>query len=370
MSKSEKTSLRRVTFRITTNAPLPVGEQVFIAGADPALGAWQANGFPLSRTADNTWTAIVALSSNQSHEFKITRGNWSNEEILEDESIPPNHIIPPGDDYVFEYNVHHWCDSRLAPPPKITGLYRIHESIHSDLLRFDRQVIVWLPPSYPEETDRRYPVLYMHDGQQIFDPQTSTWNQDWEVDEWCTRLIKAGELQEIIVVGVYCTEDRFQEYDPAQVGIDYALFMTEELKPFIDREYRTLPDPKNTAVAGSSMGGTISFYLAWQYPDIYSMTACLSPAFEFKDSDYDLAMVRESKKKPALDKIYLYCGEGDKLERELAPGMRQMADLLREKGFDKASLQVVEESAGQHNEATWARHTGDWLRFLFGITVA
>lgn len=361
---TEKT--QRVTFELTTSNPLPLGEQIFIAGNHQALGSWKANAFPLTRMDDNLWTRSVTLPAAKTIEFKVTRGSWDSEELLNDRSIPANHKLNPNDDPTIRLEVCCWKDHEPAPPPQITGNYRIHESMHSKHLRFDRRVIVWLPPSYKKSKKQCYPVLYMHDGQQVFDPRTSTWNQDWEVDETCTRLIKQKKLQEIIVVAVYSTDDRFPEYDPAQVGDDYAIFMIEELKPFIDAEYRTKPGRNATAVAGSSMGGTISFYLAWAHPDIYSATACLSPAFKFKDNELSLEMARNAAVVPQL-KIYLYCGEGDKVERELMPGMREMANILREKGFkDHENLLVKESPTAEHNEAAWAKCTDEWLLFLFG----
>ncbi|MBN1270127.1 MAG: hypothetical protein JXB04_11100 [Kiritimatiellae bacterium] len=358
--------LRKIIFEVTTMAPLPAGEQVFIAGDHPALGQWDPDGIPLTRVADNLWSRMVLLPAGRRIEYKITRGAWNSEEARADERIPDNYSVPAAGEHLLAHVVHHWKDHRLGPPPRITGDYRIHEAITSPRLRFPHKVIVWLPPSYEKEMDRRYPVLYMQDGQQVFDPTTSTWNQDWEVDEWCTKLIAEGRLQEIIVVAVYSTDDRCLEYNPSQVGKEYAQFIVEELKPMVDQEYRTLPDRAHTAVAGSSMGATIAFHMAWTRPDVFFGTACLSPAFKFKDDPSDLDLVRATSEPPPL-RVFLYCGAGDELEQELLPGTREMADLLRRAGFkDGQNLLVVEEPQDQHNEAAWARQTDRWLMFLFG----
>ena len=364
---SNAAEMRRVTFSITTTEPLPVGEQVFVTGGNPALGSWSPDGLPLTRVDDDLWSAVIDLPADQVIEFKITRGAWATESLTKDGTIAPNFELAPSDDDEAKITVLHWKDRQPPPAPKIVGLYKIHDAFHSEFLRFDRKVIVWLPPSYEKKPKRRYPVLYMHDGQQVFDPQTSTHGQDWEVDEWCQKLIKENQLKEIIVVATYCTEDRFPEYDPAQIGEDYVQFMVEELKPFIDKEYRTLKGRNNTAVAGASMGGTISFYLAWTRPDVYFGAACLSPAFKFKDNQKDLDLVRDADKAPDI-KVFLSCGQGDELEEELIVGMREMAELLRSKKFrDHKNLLVTEDPKAQHNEAAWRDITDQWLTFLFGM---
>ncbi len=361
-----RSASRQITFEVTTSTPLPVGEQVFIAGDTDALGNWAADGFPLTRVEDTVWSGSLLFPASQRVEYKITRGAWNAEEALEDGSVPGNQAIEPGPDRLVQHRVARWKDTGAGPHPQITGNYRLHEGFHSQHLRFDRSVIVWLPPSYGDNRRRRYPVLYMHDGQQVFDPQTATWRQDWQVDEWCTKLIAEDALQEFIVVAAYSTEDRFVEYNPSLAGPEYARFMIEELKPFIDREYRTKPDRDSTAVAGSSMGATISFYLAWTHPDVYFGAACLSPAFRFKDDTYSLDMVRRPGRAPDV-RLYLYSGLGDSTEQELAETMYEMVGLLQARGFKPGrNLRVVEDPLAQHNEAAWAAHTDDWLQFLFG----
>lgn len=359
---SEET--RKIEFEITTMTPLPVGEQVFISGNVDGLGNWNPSGFPLARMDDFVWSAPIMLPAGKTIEYKITRGSWDTEETLADETIPENHELSTGRDRVVKHQVHHWKDHGMSGS-NIAGEYRVHDRVSSLYLRHDRRVIVWLPPSYEQEPDRRYPVVYMHDGQQVFDPATSTWNQDWEVDEWCTKLIDEDRLNEIIVVGIYSTDDRFVEYNPSQLGKEYTRFVIEELKPWIDKEYRTLPDRDHTLVAGASLGGSISFYMAWTHPDVFFGAACLSPAFRFNDDQLILDLVGKADTVPDLT-IYLYCGQGDELERKLITGMREMAGLLKSKGMKKDRLLVAEDPRAEHNEAAWARHTDHWLLYFFG----
>lgn len=367
MAAKARSESRQITFEVTTRKPLPVGEQVFITGNHDSLGNWDPDGFPLTRTADNVWVGSAVFPAGQTIEYKITRGSWDSEEALENGAVPAaNKTALADQDRQVRHEVARWKDTAEAPTPQITGNYRIHESVHSNFLRFNRRVIVWLPPSYEKDRKRRYPVLYMHDGQQVFDPQTSTWKQDWEVDEWCAKLIAQKKLKEIIVVAAYSTEDRFVEYNPSLGGPQYARFMIEELKPFIDKEYRTQPGRKSTAVAGASMGGTISFFLAWTRPDIYFGAACLSPAFRFKNDQFCLDIVRGTSRPPDTQ-LYLYCGLGDSTEQELAEGMKELAGLLETCGLSRQrNLRVTEDLEARHNEAAWANHSSEWLLYLFG----
>lgn len=364
LAQADDLPMRQVTFRVVARETPATGESVYIAGGHPALGAWKADGFKLDNTGDEVWTGTVELPAEERIEFKMTKGSWATERLLVDGSLPGNEVLEPGGDLTVELRAERWKKPGPPPEPKITGNYRFHPNFPSEFLPRARNVIVWLPPSYDSSAERRYPVLYMHDGQQIFDPQTSTHGQDWEVDEWCTRLMAEGRMEDIIVVGVYCTADRFKEYNSGLEGPQYARFLIEELKPWIDAEYRTLPDRDNTAVAGSSMGGKISFYLAWAHPDVFSRAACLSPAFSYGPSS-ELDPARADTPVPDL-RIYLYCGGADPLEQKLLPGTREMADVLQQRGFrlDDNLMLTVDETA-VHNEAAWQKVTGEWLAFLF-----
>jgi len=338
---------------------------VFITGGREELGHWRADGFPLARVRDCLWSGTVTLSDADPVEYKVTRGTWDTERLDKDGARAANLSIPAGAQGLIEIQADAWADHIAGGPPCITGDYRIHESVSSRYLSHDRRVIVWLPPSYATEKQRRYPVVYLHDGQQIFDPQTSTHGQDWEVDETCTRLIGEKQIEELIAVGIYSTEDREKEYAPFDSGEAYTSFVVEELKPLVDATYRTQPDC--SVVAGASRGGTIAFYMAWTRPDIFSGVACLSPAFDIEGRREILDLIRDATTAPK-PAIYLYCGKADDLEQALLPGMREMERHLLGHGWSQPDrrLQVVEDACGEHNEAAWARHTPEWLTFLFG----
>ena len=162
---------------------------------------------------------------------------------------------------------------------KITGHVDYYRSFYSENLQNKRDIFVWLPPSYDNDRITEYPVLYMHDGQNIMDPKTSSMGEDWRVDETATRLIVSGRMKEIIIVGINYTDNRLEEYSDSETGRNYVKFLIEEVKPFVDKTYRTLPDAENSALMGSSMGGLISFLIVWHHTDVFTKAACLSNSF-------------------------------------------------------------------------------------------
>ncbi|NCD33562.1 MAG: hypothetical protein EOL87_09130 [Spartobacteria bacterium] len=357
-------NVRYVTFNVATAKPLPVGEQVFLSGNDVEFGGWDPCGLALTRERDNLWSTRVELPADIVIEFKVTRGSWLAEQVAKDGLVPPNYVLEAGtDDAEFDVYVHHWKDMKTGILPDIVGEFRILEEVESRILNNSRTVIVWLPPSYEKEQNRHFPVLYMHDGQQIFDPATSTWDKAWDVDVHMTDLIAEGLIQEAIVVAPYSSEFRRSEYNPDDMGDDYLKFLIHELKPQIDEDYRTHKD--RCYIAGSSMGGLMSFYAAWKHPDVFAKAAVLSPAFKIDESETIFDMVKSTKKCPDIH-MYLYCGGGDPLEKRLLGTTRQMVELLRKKGFEKVCSAYVEDDKAAHNEEAWEKHTREWLTVLLG----
>jgi len=156
---------------------------------------------------------------------------------------------------------------------------------YSPQLYNQRDLAVWLPPSYDTEPHRRYPVLYVQDGQNLFTPFTAFQGQERHLDEVATELIKQNRIKEIIIVGIYNTNQGAAEYAPNKLGDAYSDFLITTVKPFIDATYRTRPGREDTAVMGSSLGGLIAFDLVWFHPQVFSMAGCLSPAFLVDNND-------------------------------------------------------------------------------------
>ena len=242
---------------------------------------------------------------------------------------------------------------------KIIGDVRYHRKFYSAHLDNKRDVIVWLPQSYKSDTRRNYPVLYIHDGQNIMDPKTSYAGMDWRVDETLTKLIKQNKIQEIIVVGIYNTKERLEEYSDTETGQNYRNFLVEELKPFIDSEYRTLTSKENTAVIGSSMGGLVSFLIAWNHPEVFSKAGCMSSAFYYHE-DKVIRMVKDYTGPKKNLKIYIDHGE-DGLVRG-----QKMFCTLNSKGYLIGSdVDYFYAPGAEHNEKAWADRLERPLLFFF-----
>ncbi len=172
------------------------------------------------------------------------------------------------------------CGAAFAQQPHtLTGDIRAQKNFHSNILNNDRDILVYLPPGYDAAKNRRYAVLYLHDGQNLFDGATSfIAGQEWQVDETAQRLIAAGKIEPLMIVGINnAGKDRNNEYAPVEDArykmggkADlYGRMLVEELKPFIDSRYRTRRDAEHTGLGGSSLGGLVSIYLALKYPAVF-----------------------------------------------------------------------------------------------------
>lgn len=340
-------------------------ETIFITGNDSAVGNWNPGRVPLTRINDLQWKFEGSFQQGTLLQFKITRGSWNTEALYDSTIIPSNTEIILQHDTTMTLHPVSWSDKikRSKPEPSIRGEVVYHRKVKGTGLKYARDLIVWLPPSYHSAASKKYPVLYMHDGQNIFDPSTSFSGKDWRVDETADSLIKAKAMEEIIVVGIYNTPDRLQEYSDTPLGRSYMNFIVDVVKPLIDSVYRTKPSRKNTAVMGSSLGGLISMVMAWNYPDVFGKAACLSPSFWY-DDEKSINDIRAYSGKKKDIKIYLDCGTR---EKELLDGYARMVSILKRKGFTEGKdLDSHIEEKGAHNELYWSQRVWKPLVFLFG----
>lgn len=221
-----------------------------------------------------------------------------------------------------------------------------------------RDILIYLPPSYAT-SQKRYPVLYMHDGQNLFDDLTAYAGHDWRVDETMEAL--SAEGYEAIVVGIYHGgEQRLVEYNPFPGkwqgrGAEHVAFLCEKLKPFMDRNFRTRPEHDATGVFGSSMGGLISLYAFFSRPDVFGLCGAMSPSLFVNHG----AMMRYARNAAWNEgRIYLDNGTHE-------PSARPLYDALRAKGYKlRRHLKYVNERGGKHTESAWARRLPNALRFL------
>jgi predicted alpha/beta superfamily hydrolase len=249
---------------------------------------------------------------------------------------------------------------------------RKHEGFRSRFLRNQRDLIVYLPPGYDDQHGRRFPVLYLHDGQNLFDGATSFIpGMDWHVGQTADQSIGSGAVEPLIIVGMYNTKARIREYTPTQVpklgggrADRYAKFLIEEVKPFIGREYRTLSGSEKTGIGGSSLGGLVSLYLGLRLPEAFGKIAALSPSVWWNQRVmHRFAEAANVNPRPA---IWLDIGtrEGPRIVQDV----EHFRDVLLQKGWQLGrDLHYQRVEGGEHNEAAWAQRVGPFLQFLYPV---
>jgi predicted alpha/beta superfamily hydrolase len=344
---------------------VPEGSSIYITGNDDQLGNWQPNEVELNETEKGKWSKSFSFTKGKKLEFKFTRGSWQNEALNDDGSTPVNYTINVSSDTSITYNIKLWADQvERKVEGQITGTVKYHRNFWGEGIK-PRDVIVWLPPGYESDLNKNYPVLYMHDGQNIVDPNTSSFQVDWQIDEAADSLIRKELIEPIIIVGIYNTPDRNHEYSEDKLGLLYMKFIVDSLKPFIDRNYRTKPDRMNTANGGGSLGGLISFMLMWDYSEIFSKAICFSPAFKIDQYDF-VDNVKSYKGKSKSFKLYILNGDNE-LDSMLQPGVDEMLNALKHQGyFEESNYYFQKGKNSLHGEKDWAKNIWRALIFLFG----
>lgn len=370
----------RVTLTFVVNAPAstPSGATVFLSGNLAEVGSWRPDAIPLRRGADGRWTAQLALPRGAELLYKFTLGSWTTvEKGPEHEELSNRRLVANADDTV-RATVATWRNDGMGDPvtgDSITGDLRVHDGFHSNVLRNDRRLLVWLPPGYNSSAARGYPVLYMHDGQNLFDARTAFGGVEWNADETADRLIRSRRIRALIIVGVENNSDRIEEYTPtadAEYGggraADYVTFLVDEVKPFIDRTYRTDPRRETTGIAGSSLGGLVSLYACQTRTDVFSLCGAVSPSLWWDDRR--LLGGFASAPDPAFMRrvrwwIDIGTAEGDDPDVQVQ-NVRDLASVFRAAGLrDGREFQEWEAPGAQHNERAWSQRLDRVLRFLF-----
>jgi len=387
---TETDGVEWVTIEWVVSAPAntPKDATLFIIGSSAELGAWQPPGKALARRADGKFTVRVRLSRGRPVEYKITQGSWESVEKGPTGDEIANRAFRAAKDATVDIEVASWAvgsgsaqTSRPAAVSRRTGAIHVHERFDSKSLSNQRTIWVWLPPGYEKDKTQRFPVLYMHDGQNLFDSATAFIGIEWGADETADRLIRAGKIPAVIIVGIANTPDRMSEYTPwldktrqsGGHGDLYAKFLLDEVKPFIDKTYRTKPDRANTAVAGSSLGGLISLHLAMTHPEDFSKCAAISPALMWADG----RILKDIEAKPdRLKGVRLWFDMGTREGRQIesfgtaAKWTQRLAKALESGGLKPGvDFRYLEVEGGEHNEAAWAARLDQILIFLFGSEI-
>ena len=333
--------------------------------------------YKLTQT-DDGYTITIPLKEGII-DYKFTQGSWDSVEYDSDGNQRKNRVykVEKETDTVF-VEIASWTKSDSQNKSTASkNVSIISESFLMPQLNRERRVWIYLPPDY-EVSNQSYPVLYMHDGQNIFDKITS-YSGEWQVDETLDKLYDDKNLK-LIVVGIDNGGDKrlneYSPYDHPKYGVGegdaYLEFITKTLKPHIDSKYRTLKNTDNTGIMGSSMGGLISQYAGLKYPDVFGKVGVFSPAFWYAPKIDEFAKNSELSKN---QKLYILAGgkEGENTEFEqisqTVQDMNRMVDILKNKGFpsEKIISKVVPE--GKHNEAFWQSEFQEAVLYLFKSSI-
>ena len=372
--KSQATAKVAVSFQVTVPATTPADATLHVAGNmngwKPGDPQWQ-----LRRQPDGTWSGQFSLEPGYALQFKLTRGSWETVEKDAKGGELPNRTVEVGPATTVRIQVACWRDQ--APTPAVThtvsGDLRLVEGFAMPQLATTRTLRILLPPGY-ETSGRRYPVLYMHDAQNLFDVATA-FAGEWEVDETLAKLGASGALPPVIVVGIdHGGNDRLAEYSPYRddripnpKGDAYADFLAKTLKPWVDRTYRTQPEAAHTALAGSSLGGLISLHTVLRHPGIFGKVACFSSSF-WVGGRQMLKAAAAAKPDPAL-RLYLDIGDRESGapadSRQVVQDTQEVARALQQRGIGPDRLRVVVAPGDRHTENAWAARFPLALRWLF-----
>jgi predicted alpha/beta superfamily hydrolase len=387
---------------VTPDAPADQPKQIYCS---MSIDGWPEQGRALQRIAPNVYSASGPLRAGSWVEYKFTRTpSWETVEKGDDNREIANRGLTVRSDLREQLVVHRvvrWADrprlantsvefnqpgearGALVRVSTLTGDIRTHHLVHSPELQNARTVMVYLPPGYDDALDERYPVLYVHDGNNVFDAKTSATGVEWGLDETAQYLITRGRIDKLIIVGVFNTPQRTREYGPFEdreygggFADAYLEFIAATLKPFIDRTYRTRPGREHTGLAGSSLGGLVSLYGLFRRPDVFGFAGVVSPALWWAKRRI-LTFVRDAPT-PRPIRLWLDMGTeegeaaGPLVEYRKGPAdCRRLVRILTDKGYDTDDEVHYEEVAGgRHHEFDWAARVDRMLLYLFGVEAA
>ncbi len=347
----------------------PTNDSIYIAGN---FNNWNpgAPNYILKKQVDGTRQIIINPPIG-TVEFKFTRGNWDKTEGTAQGGQRANRTFQyNGQPQTVEVTIAGWEMPASAGNSTAAANVRIvSQDFFMPQLNRTRRIWIYLPPNY-DASNQRYPVLYLHDAQNIFDAKTS-FSGEWQVDEALNTLFQNGDKGAIAVAVDNGGAERLNEYSPwvnarygGGQGDEYVQFLVETLKPYIDANYKTKPEREYTGIMGSSMSGLISLYAGIQYQDVFSKVGIFSPALWFAPQSYTHV---SSTGKRADMRIYLLAGQLEDGGSVVAD-VNAMYNTLRNAGFNENEIQRVTHPDGQHSEWYWAREFSAAYKWLFATT--
>ena len=366
------TAFAQLTLQVTgVPANTPAGATLYVAGD---FNTWNpgASAYALTNLGNGQYSITLPTTLRGAISFKFTRGTWPNNEATANGGQLPNRTftIPATGAVTYTTTIAAWADLTSQPSTASPSVSIMSTAFQMPELNRTRRIWLYLPPDYATST-KTYPVLYMHDGQNLFDATTS-FSGEWGVDETLDQLHRQGYWG-CIVVGIdNGGGQRLNEYTPypnAQIGggqgTAYVNFIANTLKPYIDNNYRTRPDRLNTGIMGSSLGGLISLYAALYKPDVFGRAGVFSPSLWFSQRIYSLA--RTTPLSQPNPRMHLMSG-GRESQGQLRDHFR-MADTLALAGYALGTeVDTATHADGEHKEWFWRREFASAYRYLFAGT--
>ena len=369
-----------LTIRLTSvPASTPAGAVIYVAGG---FNDWNPAAEPYRLTAEGAQYAITLPDSVRGLvEFKFTLGSWETVEVTATGGDVPNRTftVPPAGAATYTGAVAAWRTGPAAPRPHsaTASVSVLDAALRMPQLGRTRRVWLYLPPDYATSS-RTYPVLYLHDGQNVFDAATS-FAGEWGVDETLDSLHAAGDPGVIVVAVDNGGAHWMDEYQPWRStdtrygggeGARYVDFIVQTLKPYVDAHYRTRPDRMNTGIGGSSLGGIISFYAALQYPDVFGRALVFSAPLFFEPQLFTMA--RAYRRRASPTRFYFDTGLDEGASelglphRAMVHSLEAMVDTLAAAGVDTAAdVRALLPADGAHAEWFWRREFPAAYRWLF-----
>jgi len=350
------------------NTPVDDGRPVFLTGS---FCDWYPDvpDLQMQQTGPGKFALELPIEVPEGYtfEYKYTRGGWDHVELNHTGEGIPNRFFP--DQYTYQLDhVPHWrWFGQPFNPDFLPKLELLSETVEMPQLETTRRVQVLLPHDY-DSSDKNYPVLYLHDGQNLFGAGVGFGS--WAIDQKMAILAHRHRHEVILVSIDHGEEERLREFSPYKTqfgrgkGREYINFIVHTLKPQIDAQYRTLTDPSHTGIGGSSMGGLISIYAGLIYPSIFGRLMIFSPSLWVSPKIYFDAIRFHS---PSLTKLYLYGGE--KESTYMVPNMKRLQEALSRQGYESQEqapwFQVSIDPIGTHEEAHWSREFPKAVEWLF-----
>lgn len=343
--------------RVTFLVDAPAGTtKIYIAGD---FNNWDPAANPMIYDSLLKRWKYILMTTKRSVEYKFTKGSWNSVEETAGGADVPNHKLAVDGDQTIVLRVESWKSVEAsAKTSTLSGELRIIDSFFMPGLSRYRTIRILLPQGYNGSAEK-YPVIYMHDGQNLFDAATAAFGE-WRVDESIQNV--GGKPP--IIVGIDNGPKRLTEYNPYNTsrfgngeGAPYVKFIVETLKPFIDKEFRTMPGPVHTSIAGSSMGGLISLYAVLKYPGVFGSAGVFSPSLWIAPDMYKLMKTTGKGNKR---KIFLYAGgkESAGMVNELNKAKKELEDKT---GATVHSIVVMSAS---HDEAAWSAVFPQYLQWI------